>query len=151
MSGNQSSRGITIANGGLQFNANLASWSIGNVGDCRIIDYFNVAPTGSLSDPQLRLATHLATCVWGQQGHLWLQQTLTAGATFHVLNSGAQGSLQLNNNLYWQPVKELRINFSLTFNGTFDSNTGWGGDVSFGGNMKMIDTKAAFAGVGLSF
>src|SRR3954471_7823539 len=112
---NPSNRGITIANGGLQFNANLSSWSLGNVGQCRIVDYLNVSPYGSLSDPQMKLAVHLASCVWGQRGHLWLEQTLTAGGTFHVLNTGAQGSLTLSNQLYWQPVKELRVNFGLMF------------------------------------
>jgi hypothetical protein len=144
-------RGVTLQNGGLQFNANLYQWSIGDVGQCRLVDYFNVAPTGSLSDPQLKLATSLVNCTWGQRGHLWLEQSLTAGGTFHLLGSGASGSLQLDNTLIWQPVRELQITLTFMLNGTLDSNTGFAGTINLGGNAKMLDTRATMAGIGLRF
>lgn len=144
-------RGVTLQGGGLQFNAYLTNWSIGNVGQCRLVDYFNVAPTGSLSDPELRLAMHLVSCTWGQRGGVWLEQSLTAGGSFHLLNSGAQGSLVLTNELYWQPVRELQVVFNFTLTGTLDADTGFQGGINLGGNMKMLDTRAAFAGAGLRF
>ncbi|MGH9118811.1 MAG: hypothetical protein ACRD0A_13305 [Acidimicrobiales bacterium] len=144
-------RGVTLQNGGLQFNANLYGWSLGDVGQCRLVDYFNVAPTGSLSDPQAKLALHLVSCTWGQKGHLWLEQSLTAGGTFHLLGSGASGSLALDNRLMWQPVRELQITLSFTLNGVLDSNTGFQGSVNLGGNMRMLDTRATMLGVGLRF
>jgi hypothetical protein len=144
-------RGITLQNGGLQFNANLHNWSIGDVGQCRLVDYFNVAPTGSLSDPQLRLAMHVVSCTWGQRGHLWLEQSLVAGGTFHLLGSGASGSLTLDNQLYWQPVRELQISLGFTLDGTLDSNTGFQGSVMLGGRMRMLDTRAAMVGIGVRF
>jgi hypothetical protein len=151
MSPTPTRRPITIQNGGLQFNAQLANWSIGNVGQCKLVDYFRVSPTGSLSDPQIKLATHLVGCTWGQRGHVWLEQSLVAGGTFRVLNTGAAGSLVLDNTLYWQPVRELQVTFSFVFNGTLDSTSGFQGTVNFGGNMNLLDNRATFAGVGLRF
>ena len=142
---------VQLANGGLQFNAHLYNWSLGDVGQCRLVDYFNVAPAGSLSDPQLKLATHLVTCVWGQKGHLWLEQSLTAGGTFHLLNSGAQGSMAFTNSLFWHPVRELRINLTFTLNGTLDRNQGFQGGINLGGDMKWMDTRGALLGAGISF
>ena len=72
---------------------------LGNVGSCRLVDYFNVAPVGSLSDPQRRLSMGLAACVWGQRGHFWLEQALTAGSSVHFLTSGAGMSTQFTHNL----------------------------------------------------
>jgi len=143
--------GVSLQGGGVQFTAELSQWSIGNVGSCRLVDYFNVAPIGSLSDPQLRLSMGLASCVWGQRGHFWLEQTLTAGGTVHFLSSGAGMSMQFSNNLYWQPVRELKINIGLTFNGTYDTHNGWNGSVGFGSDIRIIDAKSAFIGAGIHF
>lgn len=72
---------------------------LGNVGSCRLVDYFNVAPIGRLSDPQLRLSMGLAGCVWGQGRHFWMKQALTAGSSVHFLTSGASMSVQFTHSL----------------------------------------------------
>jgi hypothetical protein len=142
---------ISISGDGLRFDLHVGQWSIGNVGECRLVDYATITPSGSFSDPQLRLMTNLATCVWGQRGHFWLEQTLTAGGTVHFLTSGAGMSMAFDNSLYWQPVRDLRINIDLRFNGSYDNHSGWAGSIGFSSNVTMIDAKSVFVGAGIRF
>lgn len=142
---------VQIQGGGLQFNANLASMSLSDVGQCKLADHFNFSPVGSLSDPEAKLSAHLIGCVWGDRGHIWLEQSLTLGGTFHLLHSGGEGSIALDNALFIKPMKELQIMFRFIINGTLDSSTGFHGSMSFNGDMKLIDSKANFAAIGLKF
>lgn len=142
---------ISLQGATIHFTPNIPGWSIGNLGQCHLTDYFNLSPAGPLSDPQLRLATSLANCVWGQRGHFWLEQTLTAGATVHFLTTGAGMSMQLTNQLYWQALRDLKVTVSLTFTGTYDSHSGWNGTVGFNSQLQAIDAKSTFVGAGISF
>jgi hypothetical protein len=142
---------FAFSGGGLQYTGTLANFTIGHLGTCRLADTLTLAPVGSLSDPQAKLTTHLVNCVWGQKGSLWLEQSLNLGGTFHLLNSGGQGSLALDSKLLWQPIRELRVSLSFIFNGTLDWNKGYNGDVVFKGQFHALDTKANMLKLGLTF
>jgi hypothetical protein len=142
---------LQIAGGGLQYTGTLANTSMSGLGTCKLGDTLTLAPVGSLSDPQARLVTHLVNCVWGQKGHLWLEQSLNLGGTFHLLNSGGQGSLALDSKIFYQPVRELRISLSFMFNGTLDWKSGYNGKVAFTGQVHALDSKATMINLGFHF
>ncbi len=141
---------VSLSGGSFTVSGYAPTWSLGNIGQVKLGDYFQITPQGSLSDPQLKLGLHILDLTWGRRGSLWLEQSLTAGGTFHLLTSGASGSLQLNNQLLWQPVKELQFTFTFVISGQLDQH-GVTGSVNFGSQFKMIENKAVLGGVGLRF
>jgi hypothetical protein len=141
---------ISLSGGAFTVSGYAPQWSIGNLGQVRLGDHFQIFPPTSFTDPQIRLGLHLIDLTWGRKGHLWLEQSLTAGGTFHLLNTGASGSLQLNNQLLWQPLKELTFTFHFNLSGELNEH-GFQGAVNFGSNFKMVDNKTVLGGIGLRF
>ncbi|HSV65348.1 MAG TPA: hypothetical protein VLJ59_05495 [Mycobacteriales bacterium] len=140
---------VSISGGSFTVQGYAPGWSIGNLGQCRLGDNFQITPTGSMSDPQLKLGLHLIDCVWGRRGSIWLEQSLSAGGTFS-LGGTPMGSLQLNNQLLWQPMKDLRFTLTFVLNGQLDQH-GATGSVSFGSQFKVTDSKATMLGLGFHF
>jgi hypothetical protein len=139
---------VSLSGGSFTISGYAPQWSIGNLGQIRLADHFQITPQGSLSDPQIKLGLHLIDLTWGHKGHLWLEQSLTAGATFHLLQSGAAGSLQLNNQLLWAPAKDLQFFFTFTLTGQLDQH-GFSGSVNFGSQYKWSAPKSTVTGLGL--
>ncbi len=142
---------IDLSGGGLTVTNTWNDFRISDVGACRLLDVTTIAPAGSLSDPQFRLSQHLLGCIWGQKGHIWLEQSLTLGGTFRFIHSGAAGSVALNNALFVHPFKELTISFNFLFTGTLDSASGWNGSIRFNGEMKGTSPKTGLVGIGFQF
>jgi|SRR5882724_5732884 len=139
---------VSLSGGSFTVSGYAPQWSIGNLGQIRLGDHFQITPQGGLSDPQVKLGLHIIDLTWGQKGHLWLEQSLTAGGTFHLLHSGAAGSLQLNNSLYWHPIRDLHFSFTFILSGQLDDH-GITTSVNFGSQFKIVDTKPVMAGLGL--
>jgi len=141
---------ISFSGGSFTVSGYAPAWSIGNLGQVRLADYFQITPPSSFTDPQIKLGLHILDLTWGRRGSLWLEQSLTVGGTFHLLTSGASGSLQLNNQLLWQPIRDLQFTFTFVLSGQLD-DTGVKGSVNFGSQFRLTDTKSVFGGVGLRF
>jgi hypothetical protein len=139
---------VSFSGGSFVVSGYAPSWSIGNLGQIRLGDHFQITPPSSFTDPQIKLGLHLIDLTWGHRGHLWLEQSVTVGGTFHLLQSGAGGSLMLNNQLIWQPMRDLQFTFTFVLSGQLDQH-GVSGSVNFGGQFKAIDTKPAMTGLGL--
>ena len=140
---------ITFPGGAFTVSGYAPSFSLGQLGQCKLGDTFQITPPPGLKDIQVKAGIHVIDCTWGRKGSLWLEQSLTAGGTFSFAN-GAGGSMALNNQLFWTPIRELYFTFSFTLNGNIDQH-GAHGTINFGSQFKLIDTPAGFAGAGFHF
>jgi hypothetical protein len=141
---------ISFSGGNFTVSGYAPGWSIGDLGQCRLGDSFQVQRPAGLSDLEFGVGLHIIDCTWGRKGSLWLEQSLTAGGKYSFTTSGASGSLQLSNTLLWTPMRELHFTFSFILNGKVDGS-GASGTLSFGSQFKMIDTAGAMLGAGVRF
>jgi hypothetical protein len=142
---------VSLSGGNFTVSGYAPAWSLGNLGQVKLGDHFQIQRPGGLSDIEFGFGLHVLDITWGKKGTLWLEQSLSVGGKYSFTRSQAQGSLQLSNTLLWVPMKELQFTFSFIITGKVDHDGATSGTVQFGSNFKMVDTHGAMLGAGLRF
>jgi hypothetical protein len=139
---------IDFRNETFWFSGAVQGWSPGNITQVRLFDNFTFTPP--TQDPLvLRGGVTLVDIIWAKKGQFWLSTVLNGSATYHS-DSGLSGSPQMNNSVFWQPMKQITLSIGITLNGRLDKN-GFDGNVQFANSMfQIVDSKAAL-GAALHF
>jgi hypothetical protein len=148
--GDNSRLNISLSKQTFWFSGQVSGWAMGDVGQCRLFDNFQVTPPTGLKPFELSAATTVAHCVWAKKGSFWLESTLKLGASYSS-RTGAAGSTQLTSGVHWMPMTSIELVFGITLDGTVDKD-GFRGSVHLhDSGFVLTAPKSGWAGVGVYF
>jgi len=114
-------------------------WSLGQLGELRILDEATLQFPSSFSDYEIGVAAQIIEMQWRLNARFVLEQTLDAEVTYTDAD-GAGMSLDMNNELkvhiLERPTMRLDGTFSIKLNGSFDGSS-FDGSATLGAGLTL--------------
>ncbi len=116
-------------------------WSLGQLGELRLMDVATVQFPSSWSTFQIGVATQVVEMQWRLNSRLLLTQTLEAGIEFSRAD-GVGSSISLDNELLYHLLDRPTSQIDLRLNVTLDGH--YGGDAFEGSGQIGLGVRARF-------
>ena len=135
---------LDFANDTWWFSTEVEGWTIGDLSRVRLFDNFRFTPPTSQDDLKVKAGVTLVDILWGKKGELFLSTVLDADASYTTA-SGTSGNVKLTTALNYQVIKQVKISFGVTLNGTWDEVNGFDGSAQFSNvSLQLTDKKSKF-------
>lgn len=126
------------------FSTDVEGWTVGDLSRVRLFDNFRFTPPTSHEDLKVKAGVTVIDVLWAKKGELFLSTVLDADASYTTA-SGASGTLKLNTSLNYQVIKQMRVSFGVTLNGSWDETKGFDGSAQFSNvSLQLTDKKSKF-------
>jgi hypothetical protein len=137
---------IDFSNDTWWFSTELEGWSFGNMERFRLFDNARFTPPTDQDDLKVKAGITVIDVLWAKKSKFFLSSILDADASY-TTQSGVSGVVKLNTSLYYQAMKNIRISFGVTLNGTWDENNGFDGSAQFTNTSVQLTNKKSDYGV----